>query len=76
MASDCIVPFREWSLTAHMFALPPRLYCMFPWGLGHFIREKDMLELHEAVMNMTSLPTRTVDFTTEGSSPGGCERLS
>ena len=35
-----------------------------------------MLELHEAVMNMTSLPARTVDFTTEGSSPGGCERLS
>ena len=40
----------------------PRLYGSFPRVLGHYVRERGLLSLEEAIRKMTSLPARILGF--------------
>jgi N-acyl-D-amino-acid deacylase len=40
----------------------PRLYGSFPRVLGHYVRERQLLSLEEAIRKMTSLPARLLSF--------------
>jgi len=44
----------------------PRSYGTFPRVLGHYVREKNILTLEEAIRKMTSLPARRLGLTDRG----------
>jgi len=44
----------------------PRTYGTYPRVLGHYVREKNLLELEEAVQMMTSLPARAMGLHRKG----------
>lgn len=44
----------------------PRGYGTFPRVLGHFVREKKILTLSEAIRKMTSIPAETLELTDRG----------
>ena len=44
----------------------PRNYGTFPRVLGHFVREKQVLKLEEAIRKMTSLPANLMGLTDRG----------
>ena len=44
----------------------PRAYGTFPRVLGHYVRNKQILSLEEAIYKMTSLPAKTYGITNRG----------
>jgi dihydroorotase/N-acyl-D-amino-acid deacylase len=44
----------------------PRSYGTFPRVLGHYVREKNILSLEEAIRKMTSLPAKRLGLTDRG----------
>lgn len=44
----------------------PRVYGTYPKILGHYVREKNLLTLEEAIRKMTSLPARVLGLQTKG----------
>lgn len=44
----------------------PRTYGTFPRVLGHYVREKNLLTLEEAIRKMTSLPSRILGLEAKG----------
>ena len=44
----------------------PRTYGTYPRVLGHYVREKNLLEVEEAVQMMTSLPARAMGLDKKG----------
>jgi N-acyl-D-amino-acid deacylase len=44
----------------------PRVYGTYPRVLGHYVREKNLLTLEEAVRKMTSLPARAMGLDRKG----------
>lgn len=44
----------------------PRAYGTFPRVLGHYVRNKQLLSLEEAIYKMTSLPAKTYGITNRG----------
>ncbi len=44
----------------------PRYYGAFPRVLGHYVREKGILDLNEAIRKMTSLPARRLGLKNRG----------
>jgi len=50
----------------------PRLFGTFPRVLGHYVRERGVLSLPEAVRRMTSLPARVFGMENRGRVAPGC----
>jgi N-acyl-D-amino-acid deacylase len=53
-------------LARHIPAPHPRFYGTFPRVLGHYVRERDVLRLEEAVRKMTSLPAQRLSLLDRG----------
>jgi N-acyl-D-amino-acid deacylase len=66
VGSDGSVHTPDSVLAKHSPAPHPRHYGTFPRVLGHFVREKGVLGLQEAVRKMTSLPARVLGLSDRG----------
>ena len=58
VGSDGMAHAPDSVLAKHITAPHPRLYGTFPRILGKFVREENVIGLHEAIRKMTSLPAR------------------